>query len=116
MQVIKKPWGKEELLEINEKYMVKRLTMNNGHRCSLQLHRHKCETIYVLSGKLTLVHGQHTEHLEKNVYSAGESFTLAPGTVHRMQSECGDCIYLEASTPELDDVVRLSDDYRRDGK
>lgn len=113
MQVIDKPWGKEEVLEINDKYMVKRLTMNDGHRCSLQLHRQKCETIYVLSGKLTIVHGPDIQHLTKTVYAAGDCITIVPGVVHRMQSEHGDSVYIEASTPEMDDVVRLSDDYQR---
>lgn len=113
MQIIEKPWGREEVLEHNDRYMVKRLTMFNGQRCSLQLHQHKRETIYVLSGKLTLVHGEHADALEKSVHGAGESFTLAPGIVHRMQAEHGDCVYLEASTPEMDDVIRLSDDYQR---
>ena len=36
MKIIEKPWGKEEVIEINEKYMMKKLTMWKGHRCSLQ--------------------------------------------------------------------------------
>ena len=52
MQVIEKPWGCEEVVEINDKYMVKKLTMWAGHRCSLQYHNLKKETIYVLSGVL----------------------------------------------------------------
>ena len=39
MQVIEKPWGREEVIEINDKYMMKKLTMWKGHRCSLQLAR-----------------------------------------------------------------------------
>ena len=48
---------KEELLEVNSKYMVKRLTMDKGHRCSLQYHDFKLETIYVLEGKLKIYFG-----------------------------------------------------------
>ena len=40
MKLIKKPWGKEEVVEINEK-VVKKLTMKSGHRCSLQYHDQK---------------------------------------------------------------------------
>ena len=47
MNVIKKPWGQEELIEINNNYVVKRLTMNKGHQCSLQYHEEKHDTIYV---------------------------------------------------------------------
>lgn len=113
MQTIEKPWGKEEVLEINEKYMVKRLTMWKDHRCSLQLHKVKRETIYVLSGRLRIISGPLKDHLTSRVYSPGEFVTLLPGLIHRMEAE-EDSVYLEASTPEMDDVVRLSDDYNRD--
>ena len=37
IKVIEKPWGKEEVIEINDRYMVKKLTMFKGKKCSLQL-------------------------------------------------------------------------------
>lgn len=57
-KIIPKPWGQEEVIEINDKYMVKKLTMHAGHRCSLQYHNHKRETIYVLSGRLKIIYGR----------------------------------------------------------
>ena len=113
MQIIEKPWGKEEVIEINDKYMMKKLTMLKGHRCSLQLHNHKKETIYVLSGQLRIISGPDQDNLTGKIYSEGESITISPGVVHRMEG-LEDSIYLEASTPEMDDVVRLVDDYERD--
>ena len=113
MQIIEKPWGKEEVIEINDKYMMKKLTMLKGHRCSLQLHNHKKETIYVLSGQLRIISGPDQDNLTGKIYSEGESITISPGEVHRMEG-VEDSIYLEASTPEMDDVVRLVDDYERD--
>lgn len=110
--IIPKPWGQEELLEHNEKYMVKRLTMLAGHRCSLQLHNIKRETIYVLSGKLKIISGASIEALTDKIYLPGECVTLPTGLIHRMEG-VEDAVYLEASTPELDDVVRLKDDYAR---
>lgn len=115
MQVIEKPWGKEEIVEINDRYMMKKLTMWEGHRCSLQYHNIKQETIYVLSGKLKIVSGHDQENLESKIYGADEYITLEPGIIHRMEA-IEDAVYLEASTPEMDDVVRLSDDYRRSSK
>ena len=112
MKIIEKPWGKEEIVEINEKYMVKKLTMWKEHRCSLQFHNHKKETIYVLSGKLRIVSGPNQNNLKEKIYLAGDSITISPGTVHRMEG-AEDSVYLEASTPEMDDVVRLVDDYDR---
>lgn len=112
MQVIEKPWGKEEVLEINGSYMVKRLTMWKGHRCSLQYHNIKRETIYVLEGMLRIDYGPEKEALDAREVGPGESMTLLPGVVHRMEA-VEDSVYLEASTPEMEDVVRLVDDYQR---
>ena len=109
---IKKPWGSEEVLEINDRYMVKKLTMLKGHRCSLQFHNHKKETIYVLTGLLRIYTGPSKDELSERIYGPNETITLEPGLVHRMEG-VEDCVYLEASTPEMDDVVRVSDDYNR---
>ena len=112
MEIINKPWGKEEVLEINDKYMLKKLTMFAGKKCSLQYHNHKKETIYVLSGKLRIYQGENEKKLESKIYIKGDSITLNPGQIHRMEG-VEDSIYLEASTPEMDDVVRILDDYNR---
>ena len=105
--ICEKPWGKEELLEQNDNYVVKRITITQGRRCSLQMHLRKLETIIVLHGAMLLtLNGEVTQRCE------GEYFTIQPGEVHRMQG-CSCVEYLEASTPELDDVVRLEDDYSR---
>ena len=112
MELIEKPWGKEEILQINSKYMVKRLTMYKGHRCSLQYHLKKIETIFVLKGKLNILSGKNKDSLESVIYKDGQFITLFPGDIHRMEA-IEDCIYLEASTPEIDDVVRIKDDYNR---
>jgi mannose-6-phosphate isomerase len=111
-QVIEKPWGREEVVEINDRYMVKKLTMWKDHRCSLQYHNIKCETIYVLSGQLRIYTGTSKDDLQSRIYTAGETITLSPGVVHRMEG-VEDSVYLEASTPEMEDVVRLVDDYQR---
>ncbi|MBF0544794.1 MAG: cupin [Candidatus Riflebacteria bacterium] len=115
MKIIEKPWGKEEIIEVNEKYMVKRLTMFKGHRCSLQYHNFKKETVYLLSGQLRILLGTSLENLEPRILALGESITLVPKLIHRMEA-LEESVYLEASTPEMDDVVRLSDDYKRELK
>jgi mannose-6-phosphate isomerase len=112
MQVIEKPWGREEVIEINDRYMMKKLTMWAGHRCSLQYHNIKRETIYVLSGQLRIYSGPSQDKLDSRVYGPDDAITLSPGVVHRMEA-VEDSTYLEASTPEMDDVVRLQDDYKR---
>ena len=110
--IIKKPWGHEELLEKNNKYMFKKLYMKKGHRCSLQYHRKKTETILVLKGILRIFYGNSKNKIKSKIYKRGQSITLKPKIIHRMQGVTN-CIYLEASSPEFEDVVRLSDDYKR---
>ena len=112
MKVIEKPWGKEEVIEINDRYMMKRLTMWKDHRCSIQYHNIKCETIYVLSGELRIYFGPSLEQLESKIYKSGDTITIRPREVHRMEA-VSDSVYLEASTPEMEDVVRLADDNKR---
>ena len=112
MKLIKKPWGKEEVVEINEKYMVKKLTMKSGHRCSLQYHDQKKETIYVLSGELKIYLGTNKNDLSSKIYCSGDFLTIETGMVHRMEG-ISDSVYLECSSPEIDDVIRISDDYNR---
>tara|TARA_Y100000589_G_C27131933_1_gene620955 strand:+ start:295 stop:645 length:351 start_codon:yes stop_codon:yes gene_type:complete len=112
MNIIEKPWGKEEILEINERYMFKKLTMIKGHRCSLQYHELKHETIYVLEGQLKIISGLSESKLSSKIYYPHEYISLKPGIVHRMEA-IEDCVYLESSTPEINDVIRLNDDYER---
>jgi len=111
-QIIEKPWGREEVIEVNHNYMVKKLTMFAGHRCSLQFHKMKRETIYVLSGLLNITQGTTQDTLVDKLYRAGDTITIPPWIIHRMEG-VEDSVYLEASTPEMEDVIRLVDDYKR---
>lgn len=109
MERINKPWGFEEVLETNPQYTVKRLLMRAGHQCSYQYHREKTETVLCVSGVLTIVMKEGETNLNPGGYT-----TIYPLTEHRMRAALRDCIYLECSTSQLDDVVRLSDDYGRE--
>lgn len=109
METIKKPWGQEEILESNEFYTVKRLTMENGHRCSLQYHEQKMETIYVQYGILTI---DFDDDKPLTVHQS-EFVTINPGQFHRMEAKYGRVVYLECSTSQLNDVIRINDDYNR---
>jgi mannose-6-phosphate isomerase-like protein (cupin superfamily) len=109
---VEKPWGYEELVECNDKYVVKKLFMKTGHSCSIQYHKLKRENIMVLSGALKISTGSSLESLIDKVYTIGDTITIEPYTVHRMES-IHDCLYSETSTNELWDVVRLQDNYGR---
>jgi mannose-6-phosphate isomerase len=109
---IDKPWGHELIWARTGRYVGKILHVRAGHALSLQYHRQKDETVYVLCGRIRFQHGAEGEDLRETVLEPGQSFHIAPGTRHRMVA-LADCDLLEASTPELDDVVRLEDRYGR---
>jgi len=89
------------------------LHIKAGHSLSVQYHNKKDETVYLLTGEL-VYRVQLGDTLEDMCLKAGESFRITPGTIHQMEAVT-DCDVLEVSTPELDDVVRLSDKYGREG-
>ncbi|MBI5625116.1 MAG: cupin domain-containing protein [Elusimicrobia bacterium] len=105
---IKKPWGREVLYARGPGYAGKIITVEKGRRLSLQYHVRKHETIYVLQGRFVLRLGGR-----ERVLAAGASAVIPPRTVHRFDARFGRVVLLEASTPELTDVVRLEDDYGR---
>ncbi len=109
---VDKPWGYEEWLFVGENYAFKKLFMTAGNACSLQFHVQKHETVYVVSGELQFEVGATAEDLVAHRLVAGDSWVIEQGTVHRM-SAVMDTVYLEASTPQLDDVVRITDKYGR---
>lgn len=115
MNVVEKPWGREVWwAHAKGKYMGKLLEINNGHKLSLQYHNLKDETIYVLSGTLTLFYSERRDgELKEIKLKEGESFRVRPYTVHRFGAEDGNVTLLEVSTDYPDDVVRLEDDYNR---
>ena len=65
----------KSFIEINDKYMFKRLTMKKGNRCSLQYHNNKHETIYVISGILSIETGNSQDSLVSKIYKSNDSFS-----------------------------------------
>jgi mannose-6-phosphate isomerase len=109
---VEKPWGYEIVFAHTERYVGKLLFIRKGEQLSLQFHKEKDETIYVHEGRIELEIGEPGGTLDVEVVGPGHAFRLTPGTVHRWRA-LEDSVVLEASTPELDDVVRLEDRYGR---
>jgi mannose-6-phosphate isomerase len=109
---VEKPWGYELIWARTERYVGKILHITQGHALSLQYHVKKDETVFVLKGRMRFQTGADEKDLKDVVLSEGEAFHITPFLRHRMIAET-DCDILEASTPELDDVVRLEDRYGR---
>ena len=110
---VPKPWGHETIWAHSNRYDGKILHINAGHALSVQYHYRKDETVHLLSGEL-IYRVKLGDKLEDVVLTRGQSFRITPGTVHQMEAVT-DCDVLEASTNELDDVVRLEDRYGREG-
>lgn len=113
MKRVEKPWGYELIWAHTDKYVGKVLHVNEGHKLSLQYHNVKDETVHVWSGRMLLVVDEGNGYVEREM-KPGDSYHIKPGTRHRMVA-LTDCDILEVSTPELDDVVRLEDNYGRTG-
>ena len=112
---ISKPWGYEKIWAQSERYVGKIIHINAGHELSVQYHNKKDETVYLLSGQIIYrVQRNGDEVLDDVHLQVGESFRIIPGTIHQMVAVT-DCEVLEVSTPEVDDIVRLSDKYGREG-
>jgi mannose-6-phosphate isomerase len=108
---VEKPWGYELVWARGDRYVGKILHVNAGHVLSLQYHNLKDETMHVLSGEMILRTQPGTELVER-VMRAGESVHIPPKLIHQIEAVV-DTDVLEASTPELDDLVRLQDRYGR---
>jgi mannose-6-phosphate isomerase len=113
IRTVTKPWGHETIWAHTDRYVGKILHIRAGQALSVQYHDRKDETVHLLSGEL-VYRVQMGDELEDMKLTTGESFRITPGTIHQMEAVT-DCDVLEVSTPELDDVVRLSDRYGREG-
>ncbi len=108
---VEKPWGHELIWALTDRYVGKILHIEPGHLLSLQYHERKDETIHVLKGEI-IFRVQEGDELVERPMREGESYHITPHTVHQMEAVVPSDL-LEASTPEIDDVVRLEDRYGR---
>jgi mannose-6-phosphate isomerase len=111
---VDKPWGYELRWAITDRYLGKVIHVDAGRKLSLQYHVQKDEAILVLRGELDLVLEDGEGELVTHRMGEGMSARVRPGRRHRFVAVT-DVDLVEVSSPEIDDVVRLSDDYGRAG-
>ncbi len=111
---VEKPWGWELVWAETDAYVGKLLFVRAGESLSLQYHEVKDESWLVHEGRARLELGDVGGELEAIEIATGDAFRFRPGTLHRVTA-LEDTLVLEASTPQLDDVVRLEDRYGREG-
>jgi mannose-6-phosphate isomerase len=109
---VEKPWGFELIWAHTDRYAGKLIVVETGRRLSLQLHRVKDETIYVATGKLRLHLENDDGEIATREMGPGDHCRIPDGRRHRFEA-IERVEIVEVSTPELDDVVRIEDDYSR---
>jgi mannose-6-phosphate isomerase-like protein (cupin superfamily) len=111
---VDKPWGHELIWAHTDRYVGKILVIEAGKRLSLQRHVVKDESILVSAGRLRLSLEDAHGSVRIEELGPGEHRHVPTGRTHRYEA-IERCTLIEVSTPELDDVVRLEDDYGREG-
>jgi len=112
MKIIEKPWGKEIWVAVTNQYALKIIEIKKGTRSSLQYHVHKHEHIYVDAGRAVMEWENEQGLMELLQLKPGDVVENKPGRKHRTTA-VEDVRLIEVSTPHLDDVVRVEDDYKR---
>ena len=111
---VDKPWGYELRWAVTDRYLGKLIHVDAGHMLSLQYHVQKDETIFISSGVLDLVLEDEDGVVHTHRMTPGMSARIRPGRRHRFIA-VEDTDLFEVSSPEIDDVVRLEDNYGREG-
>jgi len=111
---VDKPWGHELIWVLTDRYCGKVIVIETGRRLSLQYHQRKDESVYVVSGRLRLHLEDDAGLMTVRELGPGDSARVPVGRRHRF--EAAERVELiEVSTPELDDVIRVEDDFGREG-
>ncbi len=104
-------WGTEELLAYSSgKWMMKKLFIKKGSQGGLQKHILKDEGAYIVSGEMLIRYTNKDGELLEKVLKAGSTFRFPPGCVHQEEA-ISDVILIEASTPHLNDRVRMEKEF-----
>jgi mannose-6-phosphate isomerase-like protein (cupin superfamily) len=112
MRRVDKPWGWEEIWAESSRYVGKTLHVLAGKRLSYQYHRQKEEHLRVLAGEVEVLVADPPAAPALIRLLPGDVLHCPPGRRHRIGAVVAS-VLVEVSTPELDDVVRLSDDFGR---
>jgi mannose-6-phosphate isomerase-like protein (cupin superfamily) len=113
-RLVDKPWGSELIWALTDRYCGKLITIETGRRLSLQYHVQKDEALLVLSGRLLLHIEDDAGEMTSRELGAGDAAHVAVGRRHRFEA-IERVELVEVSTPELGDVVRVEDDFGREG-
>lgn len=105
LTIVNKRWGKEYLLDVTKNYAMKRLQIDAGKNISLQYHVKKHETWHIVNGcGVAKVDGKEFR------VNVGDTVRIPAGTMHQVMA-ITNLIIIESSTTELDDIVRIKEEF-----
>lgn len=108
---VERPWGTFEQFASNETVTVKIITVQPGHRLSLQRHQHRGEMWQILDVPIDITVDDRQWTAE-----AGEIVWVPRGATHRMgnsASQPGRLLEVGFGHFDESDIERLEDDYTR---
>jgi mannose-1-phosphate guanylyltransferase/mannose-6-phosphate isomerase len=109
-----RPWGDWEVLDVGDRYAVKRIRVAPGGRLSLQRHAHRREHWAIVAGAARVTIGNEVRALQ-----TGETVDIDVGTIHRIENEGSiDAVLIEiqrGDTLRETDIERIEDVYGRGG-
>ena len=111
---VDKPWGHELIWTHTERYVGKLIVIEAGRRLSLQKHLYKDESVLVISGRMRLHLEDESGTIQPIELGPGDHRRVPVGRIHRFEA-IDRTELVEVSTPELDDVIRIEDDFGREG-
>lgn len=111
-EIVVKPWGTEKWIDCNSHYVVRELLIRKGHAVSLQYHEKKIETLYVLEGTAVYTTQDKSGEMIERIVGPGAIMKNYPFVIHR-QRALEDFRFIEVTTPQLEDIIRVEDDYAR---
>ena len=107
-----RPWGSFTVLNEGEGFKVKRISVNPGHKLSLQYHHQRSEHWTVVQGEASVTLGEDIKQLKIN-----ESIYIPLKEKHALANEGGELMQvIEVQVGDYlgeDDIVRLEDRYGR---
>lgn len=107
-----RPWGSWEVINVGNKHIVKKITVNPHSALSLQMHHHRGEHWIITSGKPTVTIGDERQEL-----MAGKVVTIPKETKHRMENMTDEPVeFIEIQMGDIldeRDIVRYDDRYNR---
>jgi len=109
---VHRPWGSYQSVDNGDRHQVKRITVKEGGRLSLQKHHHRSEHWIVVRGTARVTVNELVKTVHEN-----ESIYIPIGAVHRLENPGKILLELiEVQTGSYlgeDDIIRIEDDYQR---